>query len=76
MLFFFYLFWFQVHFAILTRSGPGDDFMTPEFQETLSDNMMTASSVDIQYYDFITLRHKDTKTYLHELLMKCLHLRT
>ena len=36
--FFFYLFWFQVHFAILTRSGPGDDFMTPEFQETLSDN--------------------------------------
>jgi dolichyl-phosphate-mannose-protein mannosyltransferase len=63
--FFFYLFWFQVHFAILTRSGPGDDFMTPEFQETLSDNLMTASSVDIQYYDFITLRHKDTKTYLH-----------
>jgi dolichyl-phosphate-mannose-protein mannosyltransferase len=63
--FFFYLFWFQVHFAILTRSGPGDDFMTPEFQETLSDNMMTASSIDIQYYDFITLRHKDTKTYLH-----------
>jgi dolichyl-phosphate-mannose-protein mannosyltransferase len=63
--FFFYLFWFQVHFAILTRSGPGDDFMTPEFQETLSENMMTASSVDIQYYDFITLRHKDTKTYLH-----------
>src|ERR1700733_980387 len=63
--FFFFLFWFQVHFAILTRSGPGDDFMTPEFQETLSDNMMTASSIDIQYYDFITLRHKDTKTYLH-----------
>jgi dolichyl-phosphate-mannose-protein mannosyltransferase len=63
--FFFYLFWFQVHFAILTRSGPGDDFMTPEFQETLSDNIMSASSVDIQYYDVITLRHKDTKTYLH-----------
>jgi dolichyl-phosphate-mannose-protein mannosyltransferase len=63
--FFFYLFWFQVHFAILTRSGPGDDFMTPEFQETLSDNIMSASSVDIQLYDVITLRHKDTKTYLH-----------
>jgi dolichyl-phosphate-mannose-protein mannosyltransferase len=63
--FFFYLFWFQVHFAILTRSGPGDDFMTPGFQETLSDNLMSASSVDIQYYDSITLRHKDTKTYLH-----------
>ncbi|KIX92127.1 uncharacterized protein Z520_12120 [Fonsecaea multimorphosa CBS 102226] len=63
--FFFYLFWFQVHFAILTRSGPGDDFMTPEFQETLSDNLMHQASVDIQYYDYITLRHKDTKVYLH-----------
>lgn len=63
--FFFYLFWFQVHFAILSKSGPGDDFMTPEFQETLSDNPMHAASVDIHYYDAITLRHKDTKTYLH-----------
>ncbi|KIW51430.1 hypothetical protein PV05_10150 [Exophiala xenobiotica] len=63
--FFFYLFWFQVHFAVLTRSGPGDDFMTPEFQETLSDNLMHQASIDIQYYDYITLRHKDTKVYLH-----------
>lgn len=66
--FFFYLFWFQVHFAILTRSGPGDDFMSPEFQETLSDNIMTAQSVEIDYYDSITLRHKETKTYLHSHL--------
>ncbi|KAI9879475.1 MAG: hypothetical protein M1830_008434 [Pleopsidium flavum] len=63
--FFFYLFWFQVHFAILTRSGPGDDFMSPEFQETLSDNIMTMQSVSIDYYDTITVRHKETKTYLH-----------
>lgn len=63
--FFFYLFWFQVHFAILTKSGPGDEFMTPEFQETLSDNMMTAQSVGIQYYDSISMRHKDTKVFLH-----------
>ncbi|KAJ5092165.1 hypothetical protein NUU61_007035 [Penicillium alfredii] len=63
--FFFYLFWFQVHFAILTRSGPGDDFMSPEFQETLSDNMMTAQSVGIQYYDTIDMRHKDTRVFLH-----------
>ena len=63
--FFFYLFWFQIHFSILYRSGPGDDFMTPEFQETLSDNAMAASSIDIQFHDTITLRHKDTKVYLH-----------
>ncbi|KAK5990769.1 Dolichyl-phosphate-mannose--protein mannosyltransferase 4 [Cladobotryum mycophilum] len=63
--FIFYLFWFQVHFAVLSRSGPGDDFMSPEFQETLSDNVMLASSVEIQYYDTITIRHKETKAYLH-----------
>lgn len=65
MPFIFYLFWFQVHFAVLTRSGPGDDFMTPEFQETLSDNVMLANAITINYYDTITLRHKETKTYLH-----------
>ncbi|KAI5926805.1 dolichyl-phosphate-mannose-proteinmannosyltransferase [Camillea tinctor] len=63
--FLFYLFWFQVHFAILTRSGPGDDFMTPEFQETLSDNIMLANAVNIDYYDTITIQHKETKAYLH-----------
>ncbi|KAL5615655.1 hypothetical protein BROUX41_005692 [Berkeleyomyces rouxiae] len=63
--FIFYLFWFQVHFAVLSRSGPGDDFMTPEFQETLSDNLMLANAIDIQYQDSITLRHKETKAYLH-----------
>ncbi|KAF4311212.1 Glycosyl transferase family 39 [Botryosphaeria dothidea] len=63
--FFLYLFWFQVHFSILTRSGPGDDFMSPEFQETLSDNIMTMSSVSIDYFDAITMRHKETKVYLH-----------
>lgn len=60
-----YLFWFQVHFAILTRSGPGDDFMSPAFQETLSDNIMNAASTGIEYYDSVALRHKETKTYLH-----------
>jgi dolichyl-phosphate-mannose-protein mannosyltransferase len=60
-----YLFWFQVHFSILNRSGPGDDFMTPEFQQTLSDNIMNMQAVGIQYGDPITLKHKDTKVYLH-----------
>ena len=63
--FFFYLFWFQVHFAILTRSGPGDDFMSPAFQETLSDNIMTTKSIGIDYYDNIAIKHKETKVYLN-----------
>ncbi|OAA48750.1 mannosyltransferase PMTI [Metarhizium rileyi] len=63
--FLFYLFWFQVHFAVLSRSGPGDDFMSPEFQETLSDNAMLANAVDIHYYDTITIKHKETKAFLH-----------
>ncbi|KAI0998302.1 Dolichyl-phosphate-mannose--protein mannosyltransferase 4 [Podosphaera aphanis] len=63
--FLFYLLWFQVHFAILSRSGPGDDFMSPEFQETLSDNVMTANAVTIEYYDHIQIKHKETESYLH-----------
>jgi len=63
--FMFYLFWFQVHFAILSRSGPGDDFMSPEFQETLSDNIMLQQSVGIEYYDALSMKHKETKVYLH-----------
>jgi dolichyl-phosphate-mannose-protein mannosyltransferase len=65
MPFIFYLFWFQVHFAVLNRSGPGDDFMSPEFQETLSDNVMLANSITIDYYDTISIKHKETKAYLH-----------
>ena len=60
-----YLFWFQVHFTILSRSGPGDDFMTPEFQATLSDNLMTQQAVGIEFFDNIAMKHKDTKVYLH-----------
>lgn len=60
-----YLFWFQVHFAILSRSGPGDDFMSPQFQETLSDNIMAAKAVPIDYFDNISMRHKETKVFLH-----------
>jgi hypothetical protein len=37
-----YLFWFWVHFAVLTRSGTGDEFMSPAFQQTLADSPLTA----------------------------------
>ncbi|KAG6821448.1 hypothetical protein H0H93_010172 [Arthromyces matolae] len=60
-----YLSFFYIHFAILTRSGPGDTFMSPAFQETLLGNDMLLNSQEIRYYDTITMRHKETKAFLH-----------
>ncbi|CDS82034.1 probable PMT4-dolichyl-phosphate-mannose--protein O-mannosyltransferase [Sporisorium scitamineum] len=60
-----YLFWFWVHFAILIKSGPGDVFMSSQFQQTLTGNPMLSNARDIQYFDKITLMHKNTKAFLH-----------
>lgn len=60
-----FLFWFYVHFAILTNSGPGDNFMSPEFQETLGENILAKEARQINYYDTVTLKHKDTGFLLH-----------
>ncbi|KAF9466070.1 glycosyltransferase family 39 protein [Collybia nuda] len=60
-----YLSFFYIHFAILTQSGPGDTFMSPAFQETLSGNEMLLNSHEIRYYDTIVMRHKDSKVFLH-----------
>lgn len=63
-----YLFWFWVHFAILIRSGPGDDFMSSQFQETLSDSPLAREARQVNYFDIITLKHKVTDAYLHSHL--------
>ncbi|KAF9482561.1 O-mannosyltransferase [Pholiota conissans] len=60
-----YLSFFYVHFAVLTQSGTGDSFMSPAFQETLAGNEMLLNSKEIHYYDTVTLKHKDTKVFLH-----------
>ncbi|KAJ7612481.1 glycosyltransferase family 39 protein [Mycena polygramma] len=60
-----YLSFFYIHFAVLTKSGPGDSFMSPAFQETLSGNEMLLNSQEIKYYDIVTMRHKETKVFLH-----------
>ncbi|KAI0084456.1 glycosyltransferase family 39 protein [Irpex rosettiformis] len=60
-----YLWFFWIHFAVLTHSGPGDSFMSPQFQETIRDNEMLLNSLEIRYYDTITIKHKDTKVFLH-----------
>jgi len=63
-----YLSFFYVHFAILVQSGPGDSFMSPAFQETLAGNEMLLNSQEIRYYDTITIRHKESKVFLHSHL--------
>ncbi|KAI5953661.1 PMT4 [Candida jiufengensis] len=60
-----YLFWFYLHFAILIKSGPGDAFMSSEFQETLLESPLAQNSKQVQYYDQITIQHKDTGSFLH-----------
>ncbi|EJD47938.1 glycosyltransferase family 39 protein [Auricularia subglabra TFB-10046 SS5] len=60
-----YLSFFWIHFAILTRSGPGDTFMSPAFQETLKGNELLLNAQEIRYYDTVVLKHKETKVFLH-----------
>jgi dolichyl-phosphate-mannose-protein mannosyltransferase len=76
-----YLSFFWVHFAILNHSGTGDTFMSPQFQESLAGNELLMNSLgkltflikwhvlmsilELKYYDTITLKHKDTKVFLH-----------
>ncbi|KAI8147189.1 family 39 glycosyltransferase [Fennellomyces sp. T-0311] len=60
-----YLFWFYVHFAILNQSGPGDVYMSANFQSSLENSPITLKALDIHYYDSITLFHPATSVYLH-----------
>lgn len=63
--FFVYLGWFYVHFALLTKSGPGDDFMSTRFQQTLVGNDLLQNAMELHYLDTITLQHRATEAYLH-----------
>lgn len=63
-----YLFWFWIHFTILNTSGPGDGFMSAEFQETLGDSAATINSREVNYYDIIVLKNSDTDAFLHSHL--------
>ncbi|KAI9022268.1 glycosyltransferase family 39 protein [Phycomyces nitens] len=60
-----YVFWFYVHFNILDHSGPGDSMMSPLFQSTLKSSPLLMKTLDIHYYDTISIMHKETSVYLH-----------
>lgn len=63
-----YLFWFYIHFAILSKSGPGDNFMSPEFQESLVESPMARLAKEVHYHDVVSFKHKDTNALLHSHL--------
>lgn len=65
---FVYLFWFWAHFKVLTHSGPGDTFMSSQFQETLLGNPILAQAKTVHYGDHITIKHKHTNAFLHSHL--------
>lgn len=60
-----FLYWFWVHFTVLSRSGTGDAFHSPAFQQTLGDNPLAKESRDVYYNDLITIKHKVTGALLH-----------
>ncbi|KZT71964.1 glycosyltransferase family 39 protein [Daedalea quercina L-15889] len=60
-----YLFFFWIHLTILINTGPGDTFMSPAFQETLEGNELLLNSQEIHYFDSVTIRHRDTRVFLH-----------
>lgn len=64
-----YLFWFQIHFVALSKSGPGNAFMSPEFQNTLRGVNLGHTPRDIYYDSRIRIRHDATNAgYLHSHL--------
>ncbi|KAJ3119352.1 hypothetical protein HK100_000352 [Physocladia obscura] len=60
-----YLSFFYIHFALLPYTGPGDAFMSPRFQSTLSGNEIMAKSVSVPYTSQITLKNKNQGVFLH-----------
>ncbi len=60
-----YLAMFYIHFLILCNSGPGDAFMSTEFQTGLVGNPLTMSSVPVFYGANVTIKHVPLSVYLH-----------
>lgn len=62
---FVYLASYWVHFQVLDRTGPGDAFMSADFQTTLKGNQMHENSREIFYGHTIRLKSRMEEIYLH-----------
>lgn len=45
-----YMLFFWIHFRVLSHSGTGDDFMSPQFQESLIGSPLTVDSEGAQTF--------------------------
>eukprot|EP00835_Amoeboradix_gromovi_P001308 NODE_57_length_25931_cov_0.351037.p4 type:complete len:583 gc:universal NODE_57_length_25931_cov_0.351037:17375-19123(+) len=63
-----YLSWFYIHFLVLTKSGPGDNFMTPRFQMTLEGSKMSGEAATVYYGGLITIKNTNNNCFLHSHL--------
>ena len=61
---FVFIFLYWIHLTVLSKSGPGDHFMTPQFQSTLEGNKII-KSVPVFYGSKVTLKSKVENIYLH-----------
>jgi dolichyl-phosphate-mannose-protein mannosyltransferase len=61
-----YMYFFSVHFSILSKMGPGSNQMSPEFQSTLKGSPIIESHAEVAYGSTIIFRHEGSKGgYLH-----------
>ncbi|KAI8928280.1 Dolichyl-phosphate-mannose-protein mannosyltransferase-domain-containing protein [Entophlyctis helioformis] len=61
-----YLFFFQIHFSLLTKETPSTGYMSPEFQSTFKGKQIENTYADVAYGSMIALRHEATRGgYLH-----------
>ncbi|KAI9501719.1 Dolichyl-phosphate-mannose--protein mannosyltransferase 1 [Coemansia spiralis] len=61
-----YLFWFQVHFAVLYKTGDAKAMMSPEFQTTLEGGLNVTTDRDVFYGSEIRMRSTNGRSgYLH-----------
>jgi len=60
-----YLGSYAVHFAVLSRTGPGDGYMSADFQAGLEGNQMHSKARRIQFGQTVTLKSRLEEIFLH-----------